>query len=135
MDADLAVLNGEDDERDDGQEEQVEAIGDKEAEREEEHEEAEEDILEEFRRVIHYLKDFERPEGLTRKRYLQFPRFATKFLLCKEGMLFRQAKPNTLPKRVIWDPDERFDIISKLHDESGHRSRQGTYFKVALRYW
>ena len=96
MDADLAALNGKDDERndvrEDGREEQVEAI---------EHEEAEEDIPEEFCKVIRYLKDFERPEGLTRKKYLQFQCFATKFLLCKEWMLFRQAKPNIPPKRVI----------------------------------
>ena len=50
-------------------------------------------------------------------------------------MLFRRAKPNILPKRVIWDLDERIDIISKLHDKSGHRGRQGTDSKVALRYW
>ena len=72
MDADLVALNGEDDEREDGREEQVEAIGDEEVEREEEHEEAKKDILEEFRKIIRYLKDFERSEGLTRKTYMQF---------------------------------------------------------------
>ena len=127
------ALNGEDDER---EEEQVEAIGDEEVEREEKHEEeAEEEIPEEFRKIIHYLKDFEHPEGLTCKKYLQFQHFATKFLLCEERILFRQAKPNILPKRVIWGPDERIDIISKLHNESGPRGKQGTYSKVALRYW
>ena len=89
MDTDLAALNSEDVERGDRREEQVEAIGDEEVEREKEHEEAEEDIPEEFRKVICYLKDFERPKGLTRKKYLQFQHFATKFLLCEEGMLFR----------------------------------------------
>ena len=114
----------------------MEAIWDEKVEREEEYEEeAEEAIPEEFRKIIHYLKFFEHPEGLTRKKYLQFQRFATKFLLCEEGMLFRRAKPNILPMRVIWDPDERIDIISKLHDESGHRGRQGTYSKMALHYW
>ena len=109
MDADLAALNGEDDERDD------ERDG-----RREEHEEAEEDIPEEFRKVICYLKDFKDPEGLMCKKYLQFHQFATKLLLCEEGMLFRRAKPNIPPKRVIWDPNKRIDIISKLHDESRH---------------
>ena len=70
-----------------------------------------------------------------RKKYLQFQRFATKFLLCEEGILFRRAKPNIPPKRVIRDPNKKIDIISKLHDEFGHRGRQGTYSKVALRYW
>ena len=135
MDADLAALNSEGNGREDGREEQVEAIGDKEVEREEDHKEAEEDIPEEFCKIIHYLKDFEHPEGLTCKKYLQFQYFATKFLLCKEEMLFRGAKPNIPPKRIIWDPDERIDIISKLHDESRHRGRQGTYSKVALHYW
>ena len=73
MDADLAALNGEDNERDDerddrredGREEQVQAIEGKEVEREEEHEKAEADIPDEFRRIIWYLHTFERPQNLT----------------------------------------------------------------------
>ena len=55
--------------------------------------EVDSNIPEDFRRVIHYLTTFERPEGLTRKKYLQFQRFATKFLL-QDGVLFWRARPN-----------------------------------------
>src|SRR5258706_8252971 len=75
-----------------------------------------------------------RPEGLMRKKYLQFQRYATKFLL-QEGVLFRCYKPNMPPKRVIWDPDECNRIIRELHDQNRHKGRQGTYSKVTLRYW
>ena len=88
-----------------------------------------EEIPDNFRRVIQYLTKFERPEGLTR-----IQRYATGFLL-RDGMLFKRSKPNISPKRVIWDKEERNEIIRKLHDENGHRGRQGTYSKVALRYW
>ena len=72
---------------------------------------ADNDIPEEFLKVIRYLQIFERPEGLTRKKYLQFQRFATKFLLC-DGVLYRRSKPNIPPKRVICNLDERNCIAS-----------------------
>ena len=51
---------------------------DEEVEGEDKHERATEDdapetdVPENFRNVIHYLTTFERPEGLTYKKYLQF---------------------------------------------------------------
>ena len=104
MDMDLAVLRGEA-ERD--SDEQVDAgEEDEEVEEENKHERAtgddapkddtpENDVLEDFRNVIHYLTTFERLEGLMCKKYLQFQRFATKFLL-QDGILFRLVKPNML---------------------------------------
>ena len=50
-------------------------------------------------------------------------------------MLFKRSKPNIPPKGVIWHKEERKEIIRKLHDENGHKGRQGTYSKIALRYW
>ena len=79
MDVDLAALRGEA-ERDN--DEQVEAAEeDEEVEGENEHEKAtrdnvpennipENDKLEDFHNVIHYLTTFERPEELTRMKYL-----------------------------------------------------------------
>ena len=94
---------------------------------------SEDDILEDFCNVIHYLTMFERPEGLTPNKYLQFQGFTTKFLL-QDGILFRCAKPNMPPKRVVWNLKDRNSIISELHDESEHRGRQGTYTTFTLRY-
>ena len=100
---------------------------------EDEEEEDEEQIPENFHKVIRYLTDFKRPEGLTRKKYLQFQKYATGFLL-RDGMLFKRSKPNILPKRVIWHKEERREIIRKLYDKNGHKGRQGTYSKIALYY-
>ena len=85
----------------------------------------EEEIPENFRRVIQYLTNFERPEGLTRKKYLQFQWYATGFLL-RDNMLFKRFKPNLPPKRVIWNVEEKNKITRELHDRNGHRGRQGT---------
>src|SRR5258706_12102590 len=76
-------------------------------------------ISKDLQRIICYLTSFERLERLTRKIYLQFQPYATKFLL-QEGVLFRRSKPNMLPKRVIWDLEEHNRIISELHDKNRH---------------
>ena len=138
MDADLAALRGEA-ERDD--DEQVEAAEeDEEVEGENKHERATGDdtpdnnVPSDFGNVIHYLTTFERREGLTCKKYLQFQCFATKFLL-QDGILFRRTKSNMLPKRIVWNLEDRNNIISELYDESRYRGRQSTYAKVALHYW
>jgi len=68
------------------------------------------------------------------KAFRAFIRYATKFLV-NEGLLFRRAKLNMPPRRVIWDRNEQNNIIQQLHDESGHRDKKGTYQKVALQYW
>ena len=96
MDVDLAVLRGEperdNDQQVDATEEEEELEGENEHERATGHHAPEDeapendtpendtpendapenDIPEDFRNVIHYLTTFERPEGLTRKKYLQF---------------------------------------------------------------
>src|SRR5258705_3766701 len=124
MDADLSALKGEAAEGDENLEREEGGEG---FEGEDEHERAEgddmpeddapdandvdadmtendmpeEDVLEEFRNIICYLTTFERPEGLTRGKYLQFQRFATKFLL-QDSVLFRHTKPNMPPSRAVW---------------------------------
>ena len=120
IDADLAALRGEA-ERDN--DEQVEATEeDEEVEEETEHERAigddapknntpENDVPKDFHNMICYLTTFERLEGLTYKKYLQFQCFATKLPL-QDCLLFRCAKPNILPKRVVWNLEDRNNIIS-----------------------
>jgi len=39
---------------------------------------------------------------------------------------------NLPPARVIWEDEERQQIMRELHDESSHRGRNGTYSKVKL---
>ncbi len=37
--------------------------------------------------------------------------------------------------RVVDDPVEQKTILQQLHDESGHKRREGTYREDADRYW
>jgi len=92
------------------------------------------DMPDELRRIKRYLLTLERPDGMTDKAFRAFVQYATEFLV-NEGLLFRRAKLNMPPRRVIWDKNEQNNIIQQLHDESGHRRKKGTYQKIALRYW
>lgn len=38
-------------------------------------------------------------------------------------------------RQVIDDPVEQQNILQHLHDESGHKRREGTYQRIANRYW
>ena len=38
-------------------------------------------------------------------------------------------------RRVVDNLIERQTILQQLHDESGHKGREGTYRQIADRYW
>lgn len=38
-------------------------------------------------------------------------------------------------RQVIDDLVEQQNILQQLHDESGHKRREGTYRRIANRYW
>jgi len=92
------------------------------------------DVTDELRRIKRYLLTLGRPDGMTDKAFRGFVRYATEFLV-NERLLFRRAKLNMPPRRVIWDRNDQNNIIQQLHDESGHRGKKGIYQKIALRYW
>jgi len=92
------------------------------------------DMPDDLMRVKRYLSTLQRLDGMTDRAFGALRRYATEFLV-NEGLLFRRAKPNMLPKRVIWDKNEQSRIIQQMHDESGHRGKKRTYQKVTLRYW
>ena len=49
--------------------------------------------------------------------------------------LFRVGGKGTPNRKVVDSDEERADILTKLHDESGHKGRESTYFKVSSRYY
>ena len=49
--------------------------------------------------------------------------------------MWRRGRASEPPKRVIFNNGRKAEIVRTLHDESGHRGREGTYGKVSLRYW
>jgi len=92
------------------------------------------EVPDKLRRIKRYLLTLARPDGMTDKAFRAFVRYTTEFLV-NEGLLFRRAKLNMPPRRVIWDRNEQNNIIQQLQDESGHRGKKGTYQKIVLRYW
>ena len=59
--------------------------------------------------------------------------FAVKFIL-REGVLYRRKKAGMPSRRVLVSGEEKEEVLRRLHDESGHQGRDGTYQKAKLRY-
>jgi len=92
------------------------------------------DMPHDLKSIKGYLLTLERPVGMTDKAFNSFRQHALRFLIY-EVVLFRRAKQNMPPKRVIWGKNVQIDIIWQLHNESGHRGTKGMYEKTALWYW
>ena len=89
---------------------------------------------EQSQRIARYLATMVRPSEMSRKEFRQFKLQALKFLV-KDRYLFRRANKNVPLRRVVDGLGDRLEILKELHDESGHRGREGTYRRVADRYW
>jgi hypothetical protein len=81
-----------------------------------------------------YLTTLKRPEGVTGKEFRKFKAEALKFIVL-DGHLFRRASKNIPLRRVVDNETDRSSILRALHEDSGHRGREGTYRRVADRYW
>lgn len=87
-----------------------------------------------YRDIAEYLTTLTVPGNIPVQERRRFIRKATQFLL-QNGILWRRAKTDEPPKRVIFNDLEKAEIIRAMHDEGGHRGREGTYKKIMLRYW
>jgi hypothetical protein len=52
-----------------------------------------------------------------------------------KGHLFKKASKNMPLRRVVDSKTDRARILKAAHEECGHRGREGTYRRVADRYW
>jgi len=89
---------------------------------------------EEHQKIAWYLATLKRPDGMNRSEFRNFKRKALQFFT-QEGHLFRRQRRNVPLQRVVDQQSERDEILRSLHDESGHRGREGTWRKIAERYW
>ena len=89
---------------------------------------------EEHQRIARYLVSLQKPTGMSRSEFREFKRKALRYLV-QGSHLFRRQGRNIPLRRVIDSLEERKRIMSSLHEESGHRGREGTYNKIAQRYW
>ena len=84
--------------------------------------------------VARFLSTLQNHNSLEAKEFRKFKAYALKFLV-QDRYLFRRASKNIPLRRVVDDVDTQTSILQELHDECGHRGREGTYRKVADRYW
>jgi RNase H-like domain found in reverse transcriptase/Integrase zinc binding domain/Reverse transcriptase (RNA-dependent DNA polymerase) len=75
-----------------------------------------------------------RPTGISSKEFKKFRGKALRFLV-RDQHLFRRASKNIPIRRVVDDNEQRIEILRSLHDDGGHRGNEGTYRRVADRYW
>ena len=87
-----------------------------------------------YRDYAEYLTTFNVPQGVSGNQKRRFIRQATRFLIY-DGKIWRRGRANKPPRRVIFNNEKKAEIVRTLHDESGHRGREGTYRKISLRYW
>ena len=85
-------------------------------------------------RIARWLLTFRRPQDLTKSEFRTFKKQALKFVV-RDGHLFRKRSKNVPLVRVVDGKADRNQIILQLHDEGGHRGREGTYRRLADRYY
>ena len=85
-------------------------------------------------KIATYLTTLRRPPEMNTKEFNAFKKKAVKFNV-QDNHLFCRHSKNVPMRRVVDDLTEWQTILKQLHDESGHKGRQGTYRRVADRYW
>jgi hypothetical protein len=80
------------------------------------------------------LSGGQRPNGMNVKDFRKLRRQSLNYIV-RGGHLFRRPDKVNPVRRVIDSSAQRQDILQELHDDSGHRGREGTYRRVADRYW
>jgi hypothetical protein len=89
---------------------------------------------EQSQQIARWLLTMRRPAQMTRSEFRNFKRSAMRYVV-RDRQLFRKQSKNVPLVRVVDDARGREEILARLHDESGHRGREGTYRKVADRYF
>jgi hypothetical protein len=88
-----------------------------------------------WRDVGRFLEDREYPEGSTLKEQERIRRKAKNFLVM-DGVLYRKATEDEMPKEVIAQKDRRQRLLKATHDQLGHKGTFATYTKLQEKfYW
>ena len=89
---------------------------------------------EEYQEIARWLCTLVRPTHLEGKAYRRFKQEALKFVV-HDRQLFRRASKNVPLRKVVDRGERKKEILLELHEASGHKGREGTYRRVADRYW
>ena len=90
-------------------------------------------VTEKFRNIATWLLTLKNPAGLTRSDLRRLRKEARKYCIVQD-MLWERSPGDKPLRRVIDNPDQQAKILQELHEESGHRGREGTWRKVWSRY-
>lgn len=94
----------------------------------------EDGFSEESIQIALYLTSLQRPVGMSPKEFQKFKAKALHYKVVDRVLFWRNTK-NVPMKRVVDSEAEKSKIMTALHDESGHQGQEGTYRKIADRYW
>ena len=84
-------------------------------------------------RIAQFLQTLQTPIEIPRNNEKSFHMEATKYHLV-QAELFRQGTRGRPSMRAICGESRQFEIMMALHDESGHRGRDGTAKKISVHY-
>ncbi|KAK1913548.1 hypothetical protein P3342_005485 [Pyrenophora teres f. teres] len=88
---------------------------------------------EESQQLAAWILFRKRPENLNRSELRKFKHKALRMTV-RERHLFTLPSGGRPLRRVVDDPGQQREIIRELHDNSGHRGKEGTWRKVWTRY-
>lgn len=95
-----------------------------------------EEYTDDYEEIAVFLTNgMKRNPNHNRRQHKAFRSNALKYVV-RSGSLFRREKgSDTMPKLVVCDPRRQSEIIRSLHDDAGHRGREGTYQRLRDRYF
>jgi hypothetical protein len=88
----------------------------------------------EFRDIAQWLARLQLPPGATKAERRRIRQTSKNFRILENILWYRASGQRPL-RRVVDSAEKQAEIMTALHDESGHRGREGTWRKVAARYY
>lgn len=89
---------------------------------------------EQSQQIARWILFRKRPEGLSKGELAKFKKKALQFDM-RERYLFQRPSGGRPLRRVIDDQESKQKILQALHEESGHRGKEGTWRKIWTRYY
>ena len=92
------------------------------------------DVDSHWTNIIEFLTTLKRPREIPPADFPKFKKGATQYLV-HDGTLFKRSPRGRPPRRVLLTLEEREKALTAVHEELGHRGREGTFAKLNERYW
>ncbi|KAK6206862.1 putative gag-pol poly protein [Colletotrichum tabaci] len=87
------------------------------------------------KQIAYHLTTMRRPPGIRPSRYGKFKTEAQEYMLHERLLFTRPTVRRNTPRRVVDCPGMRKRLVVKAHQEGGHRRREGTYARLADRFF